>query len=138
MRRINSFKQKVVIILLVSLVIVVSASAQSGGSYVIDWGTIDAGGGVSVGGSYILRGTIGQPDAAVSAGGSYELLGGFWPGGPTCVVDIEHFARFAQYWLYSGSGLPADLYEDNIIDGLDLNEFVDYWLWYCPLDWSLR
>ena len=122
------------------LVIVVSASAQSGGSYVIDWGTIDAGGGVSVGGSYILRGTIGQPDAAVSAGGSYELLGGFWPGGPLCKVDFESFAIFAEYWLETGTGLPADLYEDeyNIVDYFDLAMLVDEWLCNCPYGWSLR
>jgi predicted lipoprotein with Yx(FWY)xxD motif len=49
-------------------------------------------------------------------GGQYELLGGFWPGGPLCIVEFEDYAEFAQYWLQTGSGLPADLYEDDIVD----------------------
>ena len=108
------------------------------GDYEIRWSTIDGGGGTSSGGTYTLVGTIGQPDADSSAGEQYELLGGFWGGDSFCVVDFEHFARFAQYWLDTGPDLPADLYEDNIVDGLDLNEFVEYWLWYCPYDWPLR
>ena len=96
--------------------------------------------GVSSGGQYTLSGTIGQHDAAYSYSGDYELLGGFWSGGPVCIVDFEDFARFAQYWLETGTGLPADLYvdEDNIVNNLDLNEFVAEWLWYCPYDWPLK
>jgi hypothetical protein len=100
--------------------------------------TVDSGGGVSIGGSYIVRGTIGQPDAGVSAGGSYELLGGFWPGAPICVVDFYHYARFAEYWLESGSDLPADLYEDDSVDMFDLELFAEEWLRYCPYDWALK
>lgn len=106
--------------------------------YEISWYTIDGGGGMSTGGQYRLSGTIGQPDAAYSAGGDYEVLGGFWPGGPLCTVDFEDFARFAQYWLETGADLPADLYEDNIIDLLDLKLFIDDWLYYCPYNWPLR
>jgi hypothetical protein len=110
------------------------------GDYELSWYTIDGGGGRSIGGLYTLTGTIGQPDAAYSAGGDYELLGGFWPGGPLCFVNFKHFARFAEYWLETGAGLPADLYEDehNIVDGLDLQVFVEQWLWYCPADWPLK
>src|SRR5262245_6756382 len=54
-----------------------SAHAQS---YLIDWFTIDGGGGTSSGGSYSLSGTIGQPDAGTLSGGNYTLEGGFWPG----------------------------------------------------------
>ncbi len=110
------------------------------GDYDIAWHTIDGGGGVSSGGPYTLTGTIGQPDAAYSAGGDYELLGGFWPGGPLCIVDFESFARFAEWWLEPGTGLPADLYEDvdNIVNELDLQVFVDYWLCYCPAGWPLK
>ena len=102
--------------------------------YSIDWYTIDSGGGISSGGAYTLAGTIGQPDAAWSSGGSYELLGGFWPGGPLCFVNFEHFARFAQYWLEPGAGLPADLFDDeyDIVDRHDLRVFVEEWLCYCP------
>ena len=106
--------------------------------YDISWYTIDGGGGVSSGGAYIIRGTAGQPEAGAMSGGDYELLGGFWPGEPMCFVDFEHFARFADYWLVSGSGLPADLYEDDIVDWLDVDEFVYEWLYYCPYDWPLK
>ena len=111
---------------------------QAYGGYDLSWSTIDGGGGTSSGGSYVLSGTIGQPDAAYSAGGQYELLGGFWAGGPLCFVDFQHFARFADYWLETGSDLPADLYEDDIVNWLDLGVFVDEWLDYCPYDWPLR
>jgi hypothetical protein len=114
--------------------------AQSGGDYDLSWSTIDGGGGRSIGGPYTLMGTIGQPDAAWSKGGNYELLGGFWPGDPLCFVDFEHFARFAELWLATGTDLPADLFEDehNIVNGIDLQVFVDYWLCYCPTDWPLK
>lgn len=110
------------------------------GDYDISWYTIDGGGGTSSGGPYTLTGTIGQPDAAYSAGGEYELLGGFWPGGPLYFVDFKSFARFAEYWLETGTGLPADLYEDedNIVNRLDLGVFVDEWLYYCPPGWPLK
>ena len=110
------------------------------GQYDLSWYTIDGGGGLSSGGSYELVGTIGQPDAAWSRGGDYELLGGFWPGGPLCFVDFASFARFAEYWLETGVGLPADLYEDenNIVNKLDLRVFVEEWLCYCPAGWPLK
>ncbi len=56
----------------------------------------------------------------------------------TLPVDFETYARFAKYWLETGTGLPADLHEDNTIDGLDLKVFADYWLCYCPLGWQLK
>jgi hypothetical protein len=126
------------VILIILFVILGISSAN--GQYELNWYTIDGGGGRSSGGPYTLTGTIGQPDAAYSRGGNYELLGGFWPGGPLCFVNFEHFARFAELWLVTGTSLPADLYEDefNIVNGLDLQVFVDYWLCYCPADWSLK
>jgi hypothetical protein len=126
--------------LLLSMILVSSGLAQSDGDYILEWSTIDGGGGVNAGGQYVLEGTIGQPDAAYSAGGPYEVLGGFWPGGPECLVNFRHFARFAEYWLQTGTGLPADLYKDqyNIVDWLDLDVFVEDWLYYCPYDWPLR
>ena len=56
------------------------APASAGGSYTLDWYTVDGGGGTSSSASYSLSGTIGQPDASVLSGGSYTLAGGFWPG----------------------------------------------------------
>jgi len=124
------------IIVLLVLILNFPASAD----YEINWFTIDGGGGRSSAGPYTLTGSIGQPDAAYSSGGNYELLGGFWTGGPLCFVNFEHFAKFANYWLETGTGLPADLYKDefNIVNGLDLQVFVDYWLCYCPEDWPLK
>ena len=106
--------------------------------YSISWHTIDGGGGRSSGGPYTLIYTIGQPDAAWSSGGDYELLGGFLPGGPLCFVNFEHFARFAQYWLEPGAGLPADLDQLNGVNGVDLRLFVEEWLCYCPAGWPLK
>jgi hypothetical protein len=123
-----------------SIMCILLFSLPAFADYDISWHTIDGGGGTSSSGTYIVRGTIGQPDANEMAGGRYELSGGFWPGGPLCFVEFEDFARFAMYWRDSGSGLPADLYEDeyNIVDWLDLGVFVDDWLYYCPYDWPLR
>jgi hypothetical protein len=106
--------------------------------YELSWYTIDGGGGTSSGGQYVLTGTIGQPDAAYGAGGNYELLSGFWPGGPLCIVQFDDFARFAQQWLYSGTGLAGDLDGDGDVDIEDLRRFADYWLSCCPYNWSLR
>jgi subtilisin family serine protease len=108
------------------------------GSYVIDWSTIDGGGGTSAGGQYKLIGTIAQYDAAYSQGGSYEWLGGFWPGGPLCFVEFDDFARFADYWLETDSDFPADLDSDKDVDFYDLQRFADIWLCYCPYGWPLR
>jgi hypothetical protein len=116
------------------LLIISTASAQ----YELTWSTIDGGGGRSSGGPYSLLVTIGQPEAGASSGGQYELLGGFLPGGPWCFVDFEHYARFAQYWLEPGAGLPADLDQLNGVDGVDLKLFVEQWLCYCPVGWPLK
>lgn len=122
------------------LLLIMSFASITYGQYELSWYTIDGGGGRSSGGPYTLTGTIGQPDAAYSAGGNFELLGGFWPGGPLCFVNFEHFARFAEYWLETGTGLPADLYEDlnNEVNRHDLRVFVEQWLCYCPTDWPLK
>jgi hypothetical protein len=123
---------------MVCLLMSVPALGQSGGTYDLRWSTINGGGSVSSGGQYTVTGTIGQPDAGYSEGGDYEVLGGFWPGEPLCRVDFHHFARFAELWLQTGPGLDADLYEDNIVDLLDLKLFVYEWLYYCPYDWPLK
>ncbi|MHC4789913.1 MAG: hypothetical protein ACYS8Y_00525 [Planctomycetota bacterium] len=51
-------------------------------------------------------------------------------GGPLCFVDFHHYARFAEWWLETGTGLPADLYEDedNTVNWLDLGVFANHWL----------
>lgn len=120
----------------VSLVSVVSAA--SGGQYILDWNSIDGGGRTSSGGQYTLTGTIGQPDAGYLYGGQFDLEGGFQTGGALCFVNLEDFAKFAEYWLVSGSGLPADLYPDGIIDSDDLAELAYLWLRTCPYGWPLK
>ena len=125
-------------VLLTILLLLSVALRQTIGQYEITWSTIDGGGGQSNGGQYVLTGTIGQPDAAYSAGAQYELLGGFWPGGPFCFVDFKDFARFAEHWLASGSGLAGDLDGDGDVDPEDLRRLADNWLGYCPDGWTLR
>jgi hypothetical protein len=131
----NTLNKKIKIILwAVCLLLTVPAA----GDYELSWRTIDGGGGTSTGGTYIIRGTIGQPDAAYSEGGSYELLGGFWPGEPLCTVNFKDYAAFANFWFLSGSGMDADLYQDDTIDYRDLKVIADYWLCYCPYGWPLK
>jgi uncharacterized membrane protein len=70
-----------VLALLILLLAVSTALAQTGGDNDLSWSTIDGGGGESHGGSYHLMGTAGQPDAGTAlSGGAYTLVGGFWPG----------------------------------------------------------
>ena len=115
------------------------AVAQSGGDYVLEWSTIDGGGGQSSSGQYIINGTIGQPDAAYSEGGSYELLGGFWPAEPLCTVNFKDFAAFAYKWrLTQPATMDSDLYQDGTINERDLKVIADYWLCYCPYAWPLK
>lgn len=64
--------------LVVIFSITAAVSASSGGTYVLDWYTIDGGGGTSTGGTYSLSGSIGQPDAGQMSGGTYMVSGGFW------------------------------------------------------------
>ena len=64
-------------------------------TYLIDWFTIDGGGGTSTGGVYSVGGTIGQPDAgSPMTNGQYSVTGGFWavptivqtPGAPMLTI----------------------------------------------------
>jgi len=67
-----------------------------------------------------------------------DSLGADVKGEPLCTVNFQHFARFAEYWLEAGTGLPADLYEDDFVDLFDLELFVYEWLYYCPYNWPLK
>jgi hypothetical protein len=132
----NTRKIKLTLVLGIAVVTIFSPTGFC--DYQITWSTIDGGGGRSSSGQYVLTGTIGQPDAANTAGGNYELLGGFWPGGPLCFVDFPDFTKFAEYWLETGSNLPADLNTDGVVNIYDLKLFVDVWLCLCPYNWPLR
>ena len=122
---------------LLSIIILLSMATIGYGDYSVRRYTID-GGGKSSGGKYIVTGTIAQPDAAYSESQQYELLGGFWAGEPSCFVDFEDFAMFADYWLQTGTNLPADLFGDNIVDHIDLDKFSEEWLCSCPYGWPLK
>ena len=119
-------------------------SSMVSADYSIEWYTIDGGGGTSSGGPYELSGTIGQPDADYLDGGPYELLGGFWVGGPLCIVNLEDFATFASWWLeiscdagndYCGG---ADLVGEDGVNIDDLKILASEWLNVCPTNWPLK
>ncbi len=103
--------------------------SQSSVANTLQQHTID-GGGISSGKQYTLIGMIGQQNAPYSEGGQYELLGGFVPSAHLGIVEFKDFARFATFWMQTGSGLPADLYEDGKINYEDLLEFTNVWLSY--------
>lgn len=91
-------------------VFIVGASLGLAQDYDLSWHTIDGGGAFSVAGSYELGGTIGQSDAGPPplSGGGFELRGGFWPAvvpQTPCVC-------------------PGDLNSDGVLDGDDVQEFV--------------
>lgn len=56
---------------------------------------------------------------------------------PLCFVNLHHLQELTQYWLRSGTGLPADLNEDTIVDLLDVIILAEAWLQPCPPDWPL-
>jgi hypothetical protein len=130
-----------VFLLIFSLILTFSGAFAD---YSISWYTIDGGGGTSFGGSYQLTGTIGQPDAGYHDEAPYELLGGFWVGGPLCIVNLEDFATFAAYWLevscdasndYCGG---ADLVGEDGVNIEDLKLLASEWLNVCPFGWPLK
>jgi hypothetical protein len=92
-----------------------TAFAQSGGPFTLDWSTIDGGGGASTGGPFAFSGTIGQQDASGMSGGRYSLAGGFWgayavqaSGAPS--LGIEHLAGGAVrvFWPLPATGFVLD------------------------------
>ena len=100
MKRTLLFSGLAALFLLVSVALPQSGQAlplANGGSYAIDWWTVDDGGIMfSTGGGYSLGGTAGQPDAGPAlSGGGYALTGGFWftaagegPGGGHIYLPI--------------------------------------------------
>ena len=74
------------------LVLLLGSSALA--QFVVNWHTIDGGGGTSTGGVYQVSSTIGQHDAGgLMTSGPYSVTGGFWslyavqtPGAPTLTI----------------------------------------------------
>lgn len=66
--------------ILIAILLLSVAYAAPDSSYILDWWTVDAGGGSSAAGNYQLSGGIAQPDAGSLSGGNYQLQGGFWQG----------------------------------------------------------
>jgi hypothetical protein len=130
---------KTIYLLLIALIFTPIAVAE----YSIPWYTIDGGGGSSSGGPYQVSGTIGQPDAGYHNEPPYELLGGFWVGGPLCIVNLEHFANFASYWLDGPCNESnnwcggADLDQLDDVTIVDLGILANQWLNICPFGWPL-
>ena len=125
-------------LVLAVMMVVLAVSAAPAGDYEIVWSTIDGGGGLSEGGGYSVRGTIGQPDAGYLGRVNYELLGGYWVGGALCFVEFDDFARFLDYWLETGVGIPGDLDGSEEVDFDDMKELASYWLELCPYGWPLK
>jgi len=79
------------VVLLLSL-ITLPVLAQSGGTYNLEWSTVDGGGGTfSNGGDWSLGGAIGQPDAGSLSGGTFTLSGGFWAGVQEVIVQLFNY-----------------------------------------------
>ena len=57
-----------------SMICICAAHAQ----YVIDWSTMDGGGGSGNAGSFAMQGTLGQPDATTGTAGTVLFRGGYW------------------------------------------------------------
>ena len=135
----GKFEMKILIL----FIIVIISISLSFADYEISWYTIDGGGGTSSGGPYQLTGTIGQPDAGYHGQAPYELLGGFWTGGPLCIVNLGHFAEFASHWLDGPCNESnnwcggADLNQLNDVDIVDLGILANEWLDVCPFGWPL-
>jgi len=85
-----NFKALVAVTLL--MLITLPVLAQSGGTYNLEWSTIDGGGGTfSTGGGWSLGGTIGQPDAGNLSGGTFTLSGGFWAGVQEIITQLYNY-----------------------------------------------
>lgn len=76
----NHTRTTVSLATLVSLILLLGILSGAAQSHILDWFTMDGGGGTSAAGAYAVSGTIGQPDAGAMSGGTYSLAGGFWGG----------------------------------------------------------
>lgn len=61
------------------------------GPFVLDWWTIDGGGGPAAGGDFVLLGTVGQADVGTAIGEDYLLQSGFLAGGDLGILFVDGF-----------------------------------------------
>jgi len=85
-----------------------------------------------------MTGELGHSGPGAMASENYGMTSPLAAAGIICIIEFDDFARFAQYWLYTGSDMPADLYEDNMVNFEDMRELADLWLFSCPYEWPLR
>lgn len=82
----------VAFVLLITLFSLAGLARGQIDEYILNWWTVDGGGGSSKGNGYTLNGTLGQPDAGtVATGGGYTLAGGFWHGGGAALAQMKVF-----------------------------------------------
>jgi hypothetical protein len=55
-----------------------------------------------------------------------------------CFVDLGDLAQLCSQWLFSGTGLAADLNKDNKVNNNDYAYLGIYWQTPCPLNWPLE
>ncbi|MCW5933391.1 MAG: hypothetical protein KIT45_03710 [Fimbriimonadia bacterium] len=107
-----------------------TANAQTGGTFNLEWSTIDGGGHTfSTGGGFKLGGTVGQPDAfganPMHTGGAFSLSGGFWfqriPGDANADGCVNDNDLLEVLFVFGSSGLfNADVNDDGIVNDNDL------------------
>lgn len=118
-----------------------SPRADAAGTPVIDWHTIDCGGGTSSNGGFVLSGTIAQatagPATGAAPGGDFVILGGFWlpPTVETtpCVGDLDgdgvveasDLGLLLAVWGTAGGS--ADLDDDGVVSASDLGVLLGAW-----------
>ncbi|NUL81779.1 MAG: hypothetical protein HUU60_03530 [Armatimonadetes bacterium] len=124
---VGSFFKKTGFMVVLSVCLIVGASAQTGGGFDLTWNTIDGGGiTFATGGAFKMGGTVGQPDATGAnalSGGAFTLTGGFWR--PRLAGDVNWDGCVDDTDLaivlggFGGTGL-GDENDDGIIDDTDL------------------
>ena len=108
--KINWIKIGLLVIMAAGILFVTGSVLANGGSYEIDWWSVDGGAGTSTGGDYELVGVAGQPDAGETAsGGDYTLTGGFIPGlsEPAVVFYPEMDVLGKGYSIPDGDSTPS-------------------------------
>ena len=121
------------------LVFLLPGLSRSEGEYELIWGEVGVSG-ESSGGGYTQEGSVLVTDGNDMSSKGYTMVEESVVVSDDCIVNFSDFARFANYWLETGTDLPADLYKDeyDIVDYADLEVFVGEWLHFCPDDWQLK